>query len=148
MERELRLHRRLRDLPLLAYCIDLERQFPFQPQSGRDDATISAEQLIHLPSLVPKFTFPMYPVDPTPGERIIPYPASPKWNHVGFQSVMNGIALPNIALPATFPTHTDMPVELSGSMDEHPLSVDVSGPGRAVVAVSYTHPTLPTILRV
>ena len=133
MERELRLHRRLRDLPLLAYCIDLERQFPFQPQSGRDDATISAEQLIHLPSLVPKFTFPMYPVDPTPGERIIPYPASPKWNHVGFQSVMNGIALPNIALPATFPTHTDMPVELSGSMDEHPLSVDVSGPGRAVV---------------
>lgn len=75
----------------------------------------------------------MYPVDPTPGERIIPYPASPKWNHVGFQSVMNGIALPNIALPATFPTHTDMPVELSGSMDEHPLSVDVSGPGRAVV---------------
>ena len=133
MERELHLHRRLRDLPLLAYCIDLERHFPFQPQSRRKDAAVSEEQLIHLPSLVPKFAFPVYPVDPTPDERVIPYPASPKWNHVGFQSVMSGIALPNIALPVTFSEHTEMTNELSGPMEEHALSADPAGSGRSVV---------------
>lgn len=91
METELHLQACLRDLPLLSYCIALEKRIPYQSQTVTFTDTLPTKMVLTPPTLIPKFDFPVYPVELSESEQLMKYPSSPSWRHVKALSLISDL---------------------------------------------------------
>ena len=52
--------------------------------------TPAPEVILTPPTLIPKFEFPVYPVETTASEQLVKYPSTPSWNHISTWNLHNG----------------------------------------------------------